>query len=85
MAKVDEIQELQAEVDKLAQRSLDLGEEIKAGKGLLKKGTDDVTAEITKEQIKIAREYRTRTGDDLKVKERHLQWWMDYFSGGSSS
>ena len=74
MAKVDVIQELQAEVDELAQRSLDLGEEIKAGKELLKKGTDDVTAEITKEQTKLAREHRANTDAEWNVKERQLQW-----------
>ena len=81
----DKIQELQEEVDELRQRSLDLTEELKAGHDLLKKGTDDVTAEITKEQMQIAREYRAKTDDDLNVKDRQLQWWMDFHSGGSSS
>ena len=74
MAKVDEIQELQAEVEELDQRSRDLGEEIKAGKELLEKGTDDVTAEITKEQMKLAMEHKATTDAEWGVKERQLQW-----------
>ena len=40
---------------------------------------------LTKEQMKIAREYRAKADADLNVKERQLQWLMDFRSGGSTS
>ena len=79
------IQKLQTEVDKLRQRSLDLTEELKAGHDLLKKGTDDFSAEMTKEQMQIAREYRKKTDNDLIDKEYRLELLMDFHSGGSTN
>ena len=86
MANVDEdFQKLKVEMEKLTYRSLDLGEEIKTGKKRLKDGSDDVTAEITKEQINIARHFKAKTDAELDDKKRELQWLTDYHSGGPNS
>ena len=84
MANVDEIQELQAEVDELAQRSLHLGEEIKADKKLLKDGCGDVTADEAREQMNLARYIKAKTDAELDDKKRQLKWLTDYHSANPS-
>ena len=69
----------------MRQRSLDLTEELKAGHDLLKKGTDDFSAEMTKEQMQIAREYRAKTDNDLIDKEFRLEMLVNLHSGGSTN
>jgi len=81
----DKLQKLQTEVDELTQWSQKYAKAIKTGHDLLEEETDDVTVEVIKEQMKIAREHLEKTDNVLIDKKRELEWWMDFLSGGSTN
>ena len=76
-----QIKAVQKEVDRLQKELQDVAEEIKAGKELLKKGTDDETAQKTEENMKDAKKRRAKIEDQLDSEMRVWQYWINVSNG----